>query len=47
MRKELYNILSEFGIPMKLVSLIKMLLKENYSELRMGKNLKRFLFRIL
>ena len=35
----LYNILIEFGIPMKLVRLIKMCLNETYSTVRLGKNL--------
>jgi sorting nexin-29 len=39
-RKEaMYNILNEFGIPKKLVRLIKMCLTETYSRLRVGKNL--------
>jgi hypothetical protein len=33
----LYNILIEFGVPMKLVRLIKMCLKETYSKVRIGK----------
>ena len=33
------NILAEFGIAMKLVRLIKMCLAENYSTVRVGKNL--------
>ena len=35
----LYNILIEFGIPMKLVRLIKMCLKEMCSRVQVGKNL--------
>jgi hypothetical protein len=35
----LYNILITFGIPMKLVRLIKMCLTERYSRVRVGKNL--------
>jgi hypothetical protein len=39
-RKEvLYNILIEFGIPMKLVRLIKMCVNETYSKSRIGKHL--------
>jgi hypothetical protein len=39
-RKEvLYNILVEFGIPRKLVGLIKMCLNETYSIVRIDKNL--------
>ena len=38
-RKVLYNILIEFGIPMKLVRLINMCLSETYSRVRVGKNL--------
>ena len=34
-----YNILSQFGIPMKLVRLIKMFLTETYSRVRVCKNL--------
>ena len=37
-REVLYNILIEFGIPMKLVRLIKMCLTEMYSRVRVGKN---------
>ena len=36
-RKVFCNILNEFGIPMKLVSLIKMCLIEIYSRVRVGK----------
>jgi len=35
----LYKILIQFGIPMKLVRLIKMCLNENYSTDRVGRNL--------
>ena len=38
-RENLYNILFEFGIPKKLVGLIKMCLTESYSRVRVGKNL--------
>jgi hypothetical protein len=36
-REVLYNILIEFGIPRKLVGLIKMYLNETYSTVRIGK----------
>ena len=39
MREVLYNIPIKFGIPMKLVSLIKMCLNEIYSSVREGKHL--------
>jgi hypothetical protein len=35
----LYNILTEHGVPMKLVRLIKMYLNETYSEVHIGKHL--------
>jgi hypothetical protein len=38
-RVVLYNILIEFGIPMKLVRLIKLCLNGTYSGVRVGKNL--------
>jgi hypothetical protein len=38
-RKVLYSILNEFGIPMKLIRLIKMRLNETYCEVRVGENL--------
>jgi hypothetical protein len=36
-REVLYNILLEFGIPMKLIRLIKMCLNETYSKVHIGK----------
>jgi hypothetical protein len=38
-REALYNILIEFGIPRKLMGLIKMSLNETYSRVRIGKHL--------
>jgi hypothetical protein len=38
-REVLYNILFEFGIPMKLVRLVKMCLNETYSRVQVGKHL--------
>jgi hypothetical protein len=38
-REVLYNILLEFGIPKKLVRLIKMCLNETYSKVDVGKHL--------
>ena len=37
-REVLYNILSEFGIPKKLVRLVKMCSTETYSRVQVGKN---------
>jgi len=42
-REVLYNILIEFGIPKKLVRLIKMCLTETYSRVQVGKNLSDML----
>src|SRR5215469_13519969 len=39
MRDVLYNILIKFGVPKKLVRLVKMCLTETYSGVRVGKNL--------
>jgi hypothetical protein len=46
-REVLYNILIEFGIPRKLVGLIKMCLNGTYSTVYIGKNLKSFLFKMV
>jgi hypothetical protein len=37
----LYNILIEFGVPMKLVRLIKMYLNETYNKVYTGKQLSQ------
>jgi hypothetical protein len=36
---QLYNIIIEFGIPMKLIRLIKMRLNETFSRVQVGKHL--------
>jgi hypothetical protein len=41
-REVLYNILIEFGVPRKLVRLIKMCLNETYSRVRIGKHLSLY-----
>ena len=40
---QLYNIIFEFGFPVKLVGLIKMCPNETYSRVRVGKHLTHFL----
>jgi len=42
-REVLYTIVIEFGVPQKLVRLIKMRLTETYSRFRVGKNLSDML----
>ena len=46
-REVSYNILIEFGIPMKLVRLIKTCLTETHSRVRVSKNLTFFLLRMV
>jgi hypothetical protein len=41
-REVLYNILIEFGIPRKLVGLIKICLNETYIIVHIGRNLTKF-----
>jgi hypothetical protein len=45
-RKVLYNILTEFGIPIKLIRLIKMCLNEAYGRVQVGKHLS-YMFPIM
>jgi len=40
----LYSILTDFGIPMNLVKLIKMCLSEDYNRVRIGKNLSDIIY---
>ena len=42
-REVLYNILTEFCIPMKMISLIKVCLTETYSRIQVGTNLSDIL----
>jgi hypothetical protein len=37
-REDLYNIIIDFGMPKKLIRLIKTYLTETYSRVRVGKN---------
>jgi hypothetical protein len=47
-REVLYNIFIEFGVPMKLVRLVKIRLNETYSKVRIGKHLSdSFLSRMI
>jgi hypothetical protein len=46
-REVVYNILTEFCIPMNLVMLIKIHLNEAYINVRVGKDLMHFIFRIV
>jgi hypothetical protein len=39
-----YNILAEFGIPVRLINLIDTCLNGTYSKVHIGKNLIHFLF---
>ena len=43
-REFLYNILIQFGIPMKLLRLIKISLNETYNRVAIGKHLSCFQF---
>jgi hypothetical protein len=45
-REALYNILIEFGIPRKIVGLIKVYLNETYSRIHIGKNMTSLRFRM-
>jgi len=46
-REVVYNILTEFCIPMNLVMLIKIHLNEAYINVRVGKDLMHFIFRMV
>jgi hypothetical protein len=43
----LYNILTEFGVPIKIVMLIKMYLNETYSKVHIGQDLRVFLSKMV
>jgi hypothetical protein len=43
-RELLYNILIKFGVPMKLVRLIKMCLNETHSKVRIGEHLLQYYY---
>jgi hypothetical protein len=46
-REVLYNIFIEFGIPVKLIRVMKMCLNETYNKAHIDKNCLHFLFRMI